>query len=137
MRKREKLKIAMIGHKRIPSREGGIEVVVEEIAKRLVRRGHEVTCYNRRGYHVSGKEFSGHKIREYEGIRLKTVLTVNLRSGTAAMTSAIFGTIRATFGKYDVIHFHAEGPSFMCWLPKLFGKKIIVTIHGLDHQRAK
>ena len=25
----------------------------------------------------------------------------------------------------------------MCWLPKLFGKKVIVTVHGLDHQRAK
>ena len=25
----------------------------------------------------------------------------------------------------------------MCWLPKLFGKKVVVTVHGLDHQRAK
>lgn len=25
----------------------------------------------------------------------------------------------------------------MLWLPKLFGKRCVATIHGLDHQRAK
>ena len=54
----EHLRIAMLGHKRVPSREGGIEVVVGELSTRMVSRGHQVTCYNRRGYHVSGKEFS-------------------------------------------------------------------------------
>lgn len=54
-KKERKLKIAMLGHKRVPSREGGIEVVVEELATRMVRMGHQVTCYNRRGHHVSGK----------------------------------------------------------------------------------
>ena len=29
------MKIAMIGHKRIPSREGGVEIVVEELAKKI------------------------------------------------------------------------------------------------------
>ena len=56
-KKERKLKIAMLGHKRVPSREGGIEVVVEELATRMVRMGHQVTCYNRRGHHVSGKNF--------------------------------------------------------------------------------
>ena len=40
-------------------------------------------------------------------------------------------------GKYDVVHIHAEGPAAMCWLPKLFGKRVIVTVHGLDWQREK
>ena len=53
----ESLKIAMVGHKRIPSREGGIEVVVEELAVRMAKLGHDVTCYNRSGHHVSGREF--------------------------------------------------------------------------------
>lgn len=35
------------------------------------------------------------------------------------------------------IIFHAEGPCAMLWLPKLFGKRCIATVHGLDHQRAK
>ena len=48
------LKIAMFGHKRVPSREGGIEVVVEELCTRMVKAGHKVCCYNRKGHHVSG-----------------------------------------------------------------------------------
>ena len=131
-----KLKIAMLGHKRIPSREGGIEIVVEELSTRMVALGHEVTCYNRGGHHVSGKEFDKKELQEYKGVKLKTVLTVNLR-GVAAMSASVFASIRAAFGRYDVVHFHAEGPCAMLWLPKLFGKKCIATIHGLDHQRAK
>lgn len=137
MKKQKKqLNIAMLGHKRIPSREGGIEIVVEELATRMVKQGHCVTCYNRGGHHVCGKEFSEKRLLEYKGLKLKTVLTIN-KKGLAAVTSSIFGAICVAFRKYDVVHFHAEGPCFMLWLPKLFGKRCIATIHGLDHQRAK
>lgn len=132
----KKLKICMLGHKRIPSREGGIEIVVEELATRMVALGHEVTCYNRGGHHVSGKEFDQQKNKEYKGIKLKTVFTLNVK-GIAAMSASVFGGIRAALGNYDVVHFHAEGPCAMLWLPKLFGKRCVATIHGLDHQRAK
>lgn len=136
LRKKSKLNIAMLGQKRIPSREGGVEVVVEELATRMVKNGNKVTCYNRGGHHVSGKQFDVRKIKEYKGIRIKTVPTINCR-GLAAMSSSVFAAIRAAFGKYDVVHFHAEGPCAMLWLPKLFGKRCIATIHGLDHMRAK
>lgn len=132
----KKLNIAMLGHKRIPSREGGIEIVVEELSTRMVQCGHNVTCFNRGGHHVSGKEFDRNKLSKYKGVRLKTVFTINSR-GLSAMTSSTFGAIKVAFGKYDVVHFHAEGPAFMCWLPKLMRKRVVVTVHGLDHQRAK
>ena len=136
LRKKSKLNIAMLGQKRIPSREGGVEVVVEELATLMVKNGNKVTCYNRGGHHVSGKEYDARKIKEYKGIRIKTVPTINCR-GLAAMSSSVFAAIKAAFGKYDVVHFHAEGPCAMLWLPKLFGKRCIATIHGLDHMRAK
>lgn len=132
----KKLNIAMLGHKRIPSREGGIEVVVEELSTRLVRRGHHVTCYNRSGHHIAGAEFDAVKTDRYKGVGLKRVWTVDC-CGLAAVTSSFFASFAAAFGKYDVVHIHAEGPAFMCWLPKIMGKKVIVTIHGLDHQRTK
>ena len=130
------LKIAMLGHKRIPSREGGVEIVVEELATRMVEAGHDVTCYNRRGHHVSGKNFDAEDLSDYKGIRIKKVLTIDAK-GLAAMTSSFFGAISAAFGRYDVVHFHSEGPCAMMWLPKLFKKRCIATVHGLDHQRAK
>ncbi len=132
----KKLRIAMLGHKRIPSREGGVEIVVSELAVRMAELGHSVTCYNRKGHHVSGSDFDTDTLKEYNGVRLKEVFTLD-KKGLAAMTSSISASIRAAFGRYDVVHFHAEGPCAMLWLPKLFGKRCIATIHGLDHQRAK
>ncbi len=132
----KKVKIAMLGHKSIPSRQGGIEIVVEELAVRMAALGHQVTIYNRSGHHVSGKEFDQKKLREYKGIRMKYVPTID-KKGLAAMSASFFAAMAAAFGKYDVVHFHAEGPCAMLWLPKLFGKRCIATVHGLDHQRAK
>lgn len=132
----EKMRIAMLGHKRIPSREGGIEIVVEQLSTRMVDRGHSVTCYNRSGHHISGREYDTDNLKEYKGIKLKSVFTID-RKGLAAMTSSFCGAICCAFSKYDVIHFHAEGPCAMLWIPKLFGKKCVATIHGIDWQRAK
>ena len=133
---KKQLNIVMLGHKRIPSREGGVEIVVEELSTRMVSAGHCVTCLNRDGEHVSGKEFSTASGTAYKGIRIRTVPTLD-KKGLAAMTASVTGAIAAAFGRFDVVHFHAEGPCAMLWLPKLFGKRCIATIHGLDHQRAK
>ena len=133
---KKQLNIVMLGHKRIPSREGGIEIVVEELAIRMAAAGHHVTCLNRAGKHVSGAEYGTTDLREYKGVRIRTVPTLD-KKGLAAMTASFTGAIAAAFGRYDVVHFHAEGPCAMLWLPKLFGKRCIATIHGLDHQRAK
>ena len=62
------VKIAMIGHKHILSREGGIEVVVEELSTRMVKLGHSVTCFNRKGKHISGGEIE--KVKEYKGVKI-------------------------------------------------------------------
>ena len=132
------MKIAMIGHKRIPSREGGVEIVVEELATRLVKEGYKVDVYNRRGKNVQDKNVDKDRknIKEYKGIRIKTIFTIN-KKGLDALVYSFLATIIALFGKYDVIHYHAEGPCAMIWIPHLFGIRTIATIHGLDWQRAK
>ena len=133
---KKQLNIVMLGHKRIPSREGGIEIVVGELATRMVQKGHRVTCLNRAGKHVSGKEYDAASLTEYQGVQIRKVPALD-KKGLAAMTASVTGAFVAAFGKYDVVHFHAEGPCAMMWLPKLFGKRCVATIHGLDHQRAK
>ena len=135
MREKKK-RIAMIGHKFIPSRDGGVEVVVSNLAPHLAEIGYDVTCYNRTNKQFKKLRKSGELEKEYRGVHLIWTPTVD-RRGLAAMTSSIFATVRAAFGRYDLIHFHTEGPCILCWLPRLFGKKIVVTIHGLDHMREK
>ena len=125
--------IAMFGQKRL-SREGGIEIVVKELCTRMAKNGSTVTCYNRSGHHVSGAEYD--KKTEYEGINQKCVPTIE-KKGLAAVSSSFFAALYSAFGKYNVVHIHAEGPAFFSWLPKLLGKRVIVTVHGLDWQREK
>ena len=127
-------KICFFGHKRIPSREGGVEVVVEELSVRLVKQGYDVTCFNRRGHHVSGAEFDGKIEKNFKGIHIRTVPSID-KKGLSAITSAFFSTLMACFGNYRIVHIHAEGSALFCFFLKLFRKKIIVTCHGLDHQR--
>ena len=126
----------MIGHKFIPSRDGGVEVVVSNLAPHLVEIGYDVTCYNRTNKQFKKLRKNGALMREYRGVRLIWAPTVD-RRGLAAMTSSIFATVMAAFSPYDLIHFHTEGPCILCWLPRLFGKKVVVTVHGLDHMRQK
>ena len=132
------MKIAMIGHKRIPSREGGVEIAVEEISTRLVKEGYKVDAYNRKGKNVQDKKADREKkkIKEYKGVKIITIPTIN-KKGIDALLYSFFASIRSLFGKYDVLHYHAEGACAMLWIPHLFKKKIVVTIHGLDWQRSK
>ena len=124
----------MFGQKRIPSREGGVEIVVEELCTRMVSQGHNVTCYNRGGHHVSGSEYDSKRLKEYKGIKLKTVPTIE-KKGLAAVSSSFFAALCCAFGRYDVVHIHAEGPAFLHGCQNYLVKKVIITIHGLDWQR--
>ena len=129
-------RIAMFGHKRIPSREGGVEIVVQQLCTRMAGLGHAVTCWNRRGHHVSGAGFDGEALDSFQGVRLRHVPTVD-KKGLAAVSSSFFAALGSAFSGADVVHIHAEGPALMCWLPKLARKRVIVTVHGLDWQREK
>ena len=130
----KKLNIAMLGQKRVPSREGGIEVVVENLSKRMVALGHKVTCLNRKGKSISGN--NAERVSEFSGVKVKEVFTIDYK-GLAATISSFFACLYSCFHDFDVVHVHAEGPAFFCFLPKWFGKKVVVTVHGLDWDRTK
>ena len=129
-------RIAMIGHKFIPSRDGGVEVVVSNLAPHLAGIGYDVTCFNRTNKQFKKQKKTAPLPREYRGVHLVWAPTVD-RRGLAAMSASMTASVMAAFRRFDLVHFHTEGPCVLCWLPKLFGKKIVVTIHGLDHQRQK
>lgn len=95
----------------------------------MAAKGNNVVVYNR--YNSNFK-----KIKKYKNVKIKTVPTINIK-GVAAISSSFFASLFASLKKYDIVHIHAEGPAMFCWLPKLFGKKVIVTVHGLNWQTGK
>ena len=130
------MKVAMIGHKVVPSRRGGIENVLTTLCPMLCEMGIDVTCYNRTSDKVENEYVGTVKNNMYRGVKIKNAWTLNVR-GFAAMIASFTAAISASFCDYDVIHFHAEGPCAALWIPKLFGKKCVATVHGLDWQREK
>ena len=131
------MKIVMLGHKYVPSREGGIEIVVEELSSRLVSLGHQVTIFNR-------KRKNYQKIDSHKGCAIEEVFTVDKKSLDAIIYS-LFATLKIRKliknKKVDIVHYHAEGTCLFLNLlqkkAKRKGVKLIVTIHGLDWQRGK
>ena len=97
------MRIAMLGHKQIPSRQGGVEIVVENLAVRMAAKNNQVVVYNR--YNPNFK-----KIKKYKDVRIKTVPTIN-KKGIAAISSSFFASLFTAFKRYDVVHIHAEGPA--------------------------
>jgi glycosyltransferase involved in cell wall biosynthesis len=122
------VKIAMIGQKGIPALYGGIERHVEEIARRLVARGHEVSVYCRLHYTPTGGHYHG-----VELVRLPSVNTKHLDT----ITHVALSTAHALARDFDVLHFHALGPALFAGPPRALGRPTVVTVHGLDWQREK
>lgn len=129
------MKIAIIGHKRIPSNEGGIEKGVEQHAVRMVQRGNDVTVYNRGGHNVFGKEFDGKKLKDYKGIKIVTIPTV--KGAACVPIYSFLATIHAAISRYDCVSYRASGSCAMIPLAKLFGLRVVASLHGIDSQRDK
>ncbi|MFH1313616.1 MAG: glycosyltransferase family 4 protein [Candidatus Eisenbacteria bacterium] len=117
------MKIAMIGIKGVPATWGGMDRIVEAMGQELVNRGHEVTVYCR-SYYVPDE------ISEHKGIKLIRTPTINSKHLDVAVHSftSVMDCLRRDF---DIIHFHSIPPAIFCGIPRLFGKKTIVQVHGL------
>lgn len=129
------MNIAVLGIKGIPATYSGPEVHVEQLASRLVQRGHKVTVYCRK-YYIEGKVLTGLCNSLYRGIRLKTLPTVRTKH-LDAISHTLISSLNSLGEDYDIVHYQALGPSTLSFIPRMFNKKVVVTIHGLDWQRAK
>ena len=130
------LDIAMIGQKGLPATFGGIEHHVEELGRRLAERGHTVRVYCRDSY-VAGEGQAPVKTAVYRGMTLRTAPTIGTKHLDAIVHSAT-STGLALGARSDIVHYHALGPGLMAPLPRyLSPAKVVLTVHGLDHQRGK
>ena len=118
------MRIKFIGQKGIPVTFGGVEYHVDRLAVALASRGHIVDVYVRSWY-------TPKTLKRHQGVRLIHVPTIRTKHLDAAVHS-LFSTLHALFSRGAVIHFHAIGPALFSFIPRLFGKKTVVTIHRLD-----
>jgi glycosyltransferase involved in cell wall biosynthesis len=130
---RRPLRIAMIGQRGVPATFGGIEHHVEELGARLAGLGHEVTVYCRSSYARVSKAGA----REHRGMRLAYAPTASTKHLDALVHSAS-STVVAMRCRPDIVHYHALGPGLLAPLPRYLSRaKVVLTVHGLDNERAK
>jgi len=126
--RKPELKIAFIGGRGVVSKYSGIETYYEEVGKRLAEMGHEVTVYCRNYFTPPRLEHNGMRLLRLPTIRSKHLETV---------VHTLLSTVHVAFTRCDIVHYHALGPALFAFLPRLFGKKTVVTVQGLDWQRRK
>ncbi len=125
------MRIAFIGQKGIPASLGGVERHVEELAVRMAKIGHEVFVYARHNY-------TDKNLKTYKGVKLIHLPSISTKH-LDAISHTFLATMHALFQKYDIVHYHAIGPSSLSWIIKLFKRKtaLIATFHCQDYYHQK
>ena len=124
------MNIALLGHRGVPNAYGGFETFAEELSTRLTELGYRVVCYCRTNYYTE------HPHR-YKGVVLVYLHTLPWKS---------FNTLYHTFASAlhmiynntaDIAIVVNVGNAPAALLLKLFGKKVVLCVDGLDWQRKK
>ncbi len=123
-----RLRVAFIGGRGLISKYSGIETYYEEVGKRLVEMGHEVTVYCRSYFTPEQVEHNGMRL-----VRLPTIRSKHLET----VVHTLLSTAHALTQRYDLVHYHALGPALFSFLPRMAGARTAVTVQGLDWQRKK
>jgi len=123
------MKIAFIGQKGIPAKNGGVERYVESLATNLKALGQEVLVYNRRDYA---------DINTYKGIELISLPALRSKN-LEAISHTFLACLDVIRRPVDIIHFQSIGPSSLMWLVKIFKPRtpIVFTFHCQDYYHQK
>lgn len=121
-------KVAFIGARGVVSKYSGIESYYEETGKLLSQKGFEITAYCR--------SYFTPDLAIHEGMRLVRLPTIRSKH-LETLVHTLLSTVHVMFTGCDIVHFHAQGPALFSYLPRLVGKKTLVTVQGLDWQRKK
>jgi hypothetical protein len=126
---RPKLRIAILGTRGIPANYGGFETFAEELSTRLVQRGHNVTVYCRPAYTREACD-------TYQGVCLVVLPTIRHKYFDTVVHSFV-STLDAVFRRFDIILTCNSANSPFCWIPRVFGTKVVLNVDGLEWRRRK
>ncbi|MGA2355871.1 MAG: glycosyltransferase family 4 protein [Terriglobales bacterium] len=122
------IRVAFIGGRGVASKYSGIESYYEQAGHELARMGHQVTVYCRSYFTPPMNTRNGMRVRRLPTIRSKHLET---------LAHTLLATAHAIMSDYDIVHYHCLGPALFSFLPRLAGKKTVVTVQGLDWRRRK
>jgi glycosyltransferase involved in cell wall biosynthesis len=123
------MNIAIVGTRGIPNRYGGFERFAEQISSQLADRGHRVTVYCRRAF--------THPDDVYDK-RVRRVIVPSLhQKHLDTWVSTFFAAVHVAFSDNDVVLLCNVANSPFAYIPRLFGKPVVLNVDGLDRKREK
>lgn len=123
------MKIAIMGIRGIPASYGGFETFAEELATRLVEKGHDVTVYGR-------SNIIKDNIEIYKGVKIKILPTISHKY-LDTVVHTFLSLIHSLFNRYDVILICNAANSIFSFIPRIVGQKVIVNVDGIERKRKK
>lgn len=129
MKFKTKMKIAMIGSRGVPANYGGFETFYEELGKRLVEKGHEITVYCRDSYYPE-------KLESYLGMKLVYLPNIKKKS-LDTLSHTFFSILHAIRQPCDILMICNAANSPLLLIPRLLGKRIVINTDGLEWKRGK
>ena len=99
---------------------------IEEVYARLAADGHEATVFTRRAPEGA----------EYRGLRVQAVPAIPASPWDRVSYSAL-ASARAAAARFDVVHYHSYSNSGWCFVPRVAGAKVLMTVHRLEWRDEK
>jgi glycosyltransferase involved in cell wall biosynthesis len=123
------MNIAIVGTRGIPNRYGGFERFAEQISSRFADRGHRVTVYCRRAFTRPDDVYDQ---------RVRRVIVPSLhQKHLDTWVSTFFASVHVAFTDNDVVLLCNVANSVLAYIPRLFGKPVVLNVDGLDRKREK
>ncbi len=123
------MRIAIMGIRGIPANYGGFETFIEQMAPRLVAKGHQVTVYGR-------SNIIAYRSPWYKGVRIVILPTISHKYlDTVAHTC--FCALHSFFRRYDMVFICNSANAIFTFLPRVMGKPVILNVDGLEWKRQK
>lgn len=123
------MKIAILGIRGIPANYGGFETFAEELAPRLVERGHEVTVYGRSNNIDRPSGF-------YRGVRLIILPTIS-RKYLDTVVHTLLSVFHSLTQRFDAILMCNAANALFCIVPRLTGTPVALNVDGIERKRKK
>lgn len=123
------MKVSIIGIKGYPIVYGGYETLVKALAERWNAKNIELTVY----CHTT---MFPNKPAVVNGINLVYLPAIEKKS-LSQFTHSFLSTLHACFSKTDIVFYVNVANAPFGFLPRVFGKKTIINVDGLEWLRPK
>ncbi len=123
------MKLAILGTRGVPACYGGFETLAEELGRRLVERGHEVTVYGRTGF--VDRALSAHR-----GVRVVVLPAIRTKH-LETLSHTALSVAHASRRRFDAVLLCNAANAPLIVVLKAAGIPVALNVDGLERKRRK